>query len=90
MLKGAQKRMIVVKTTESKIFEEAYFVMRREYTGMEGDMVAEANRIIEGYEEKRDKKRRRGLKEWAIATALFLGGSALGGTVMAIVAFLPA
>ena len=90
MLKGAQKRMIVVKTTESKIFEEAYFVMRREYSGMEGDMVAEANRIIEGYEEKREKKRRRGLKEWVIATALFLGGSALGGTVMAIVAFLPA
>ncbi len=45
MLKGAQKRMIVVKTADSKIFEEAYFVVTPNYDGEELDMIAEAERI---------------------------------------------
>jgi hypothetical protein len=28
MLKGAEKRMIVVRTRDSRMFEEAYFVVR--------------------------------------------------------------
>ncbi len=49
MLKGAQKQMIVVRTRNSRLFEEAYFVMRRG-VGREADeldMLWEANRIIE-------------------------------------------
>ncbi len=54
MLKGAHKQMIVVRTHNSRLFEEAYFVMRRgvdrySRAGREGeaDMLWEANRIIE-------------------------------------------
>jgi hypothetical protein len=58
MIKGAQKKMIVIKTADSPLFEEAYFVLRRENTAKDKDIVAEANRIIEnggGKNKKRDK-----------------------------------
>lgn len=49
MLKGCQRKIIVLKNTGSNIFEEAYFVIR-ESAGRahisEADMIAEANRII--------------------------------------------
>lgn len=54
MLRGSQKRMIVVRTRDSRVFEEAYFVMRRDAGGRNGgetaesDMLREANRILEG------------------------------------------
>ena len=50
MLKGAQKRMIVIRTRGSRLFEEAYFVMRRDLPDADtrrSDMLWEANRIID-------------------------------------------
>jgi hypothetical protein len=54
MLRGAEKRMIVVRTKDSRLFEEAYFVVRPEAgNGTDGDtdtrpdMLWEANRILE-------------------------------------------
>jgi hypothetical protein len=50
MLKGAQKRMIVIRTRDSRLFEEAYFVMRRDLPDTDAhqsDMLWEANRLIE-------------------------------------------
>jgi hypothetical protein len=52
MLRGAQKQMIVVRTRDSRLFEAAYFVVRRPCTGKQAgvnkdDMLWEANRIIE-------------------------------------------
>lgn len=50
MLRGAEKRMIVVRTRDSRMFEEAYFVVRPEADrggGDEPDMLWEANRILE-------------------------------------------
>ena len=49
MIKGAQKQMIVVRTGDSRYFDEAYFVLRREikaHRGSRNDMLTEANRII--------------------------------------------
>lgn len=50
MLKGAQKKMIVVRTRDSRLFEEAYFVMRDGGNPADGhrDMLDEATRIIDG------------------------------------------
>ncbi len=49
MLKGCQRKIIMLKNTGSNIFEEAYFVIRdsalRSHVS-EADMIAEANRII--------------------------------------------
>lgn len=57
MLKGCQREMIVLHTTDSPLFEDAYFVLRPEkMRAPHGDMLAEANRIIEngsGYLSKR-------------------------------------
>ena len=50
MLRGSQKRMIVVRTRDSRLFEEAYFVMRKDTEASDPhrpDMLWEANRIIE-------------------------------------------
>ncbi len=50
MLRGAQKQMIVVRTHGNRVFEEAYFVIRRgaiQADADESDMLREANRIIE-------------------------------------------
>lgn len=50
MLRGARKNMIVVRTRDSRVFEEAYFVMRRERgtaTADDPDILWEANRILE-------------------------------------------
>lgn len=81
MLKGAQKRMIVVRTTDSKLFEEAYFVMRHDTDhggGDRPDLLAEANRILEGSRLHTEKHRRprHGIL-WCILG--FLGGALLGG-----------
>lgn len=48
MIRGAQKRMIVIRTHDSRVFEEAYFVMRRdsEMAVTDSDMLSEADRII--------------------------------------------
>lgn len=50
MLKGAQKQMIVVRTGDSRYFDEAYFVLRREIKAKRSgrnEFLREANRIIE-------------------------------------------
>ena len=49
MIKGAKKQMIVVRTVGSRVFDEAYFVLRRQWkeeSGDSEDMLREANRIL--------------------------------------------
>jgi hypothetical protein len=85
MLKGAQKRMIVVRTTDSKLFEEAYFVMRHDAChGGQTDMLQEANRILEmSLRSERRERRPRCLREllWGAAglgVGMLLGGGGVG------------
>ena len=50
-MRGLQKKMIVVRTHDSRLFEEAYFVMRKDGASpadSSRDMLAEADRIISG------------------------------------------
>ena len=50
MLRGCQKKIVFLKNTGSKIFDEAYFVISDKDNNRcltEPDLVAEANRIIE-------------------------------------------
>jgi len=57
LLKGVNKRVIVIKNPESEIFEEAYFIIRssnikgvfKQSKTNENEMVLEANRIISDY-----------------------------------------
>ena len=65
MLKGAQKRMIVIKTADSGVFDEAYFLVKPNFDGEEMDMIAEADRIASGVigNSGGEKKRKKG-NEW--------------------------
>lgn len=88
MLKGAQKKMIVVKTADSKLFEEAYFVVRRDTMSSCDDMVGEANRIIDSCTPKRKEKNRTKISLPIVALSAFMGGSVFGGGIALLVAYL--
>ena len=48
LLKGCYKRMICLHSTNSRLFCEAFFVLREDAPSMrEQDMLAEATRILE-------------------------------------------
>ena len=51
MLKGAQKRMVMLRTPNNSIFEAAYFILRDDTDvpakGKQPTMLEEANRILD-------------------------------------------
>lgn len=51
MIKGCQRRIIMVKDTGSRYFDSAYFVLRHDLPkdSRESDMLAEAHRMINTY-----------------------------------------
>ena len=82
MIRGAQKRMIVLKTASSRYFDEAYFVLRREIEAENEPntaILAEADRILREHTPVAPPRRRRPPRAWG----LFLGGILLGGAVAA-------
>ena len=85
MIKGAQKRMIVVKTGDSAVFEEAYFVLRRESRAERLDMLAEANKIIEncGGNRKRGRSPQRAALLYALCS--LISGMILGGAIVVLI-----
>lgn len=88
-MRGCQRRVLYIKKTDSPIFEEAYFFLRKEGEACEineGDMVMEANRIIE---ENIGMKRRAVRKAFsAKEIALFFIGYLVGAiAIMLIFAF---
>ena len=91
MLRGAEKRMIVVRTRDSRLFEEAYFVVRPEADREgrdESDMLWEVNRILEdsmaGWRDQAvgtsSVPRRKGIVGWVVwfLTGLLAGGGTVG------------
>ena len=82
MLKGAQKRMIVIKTSDSKFFEEAYFVVKPNADEDELDMIAEADRIAtKVIDRKKSEKKMRAIGKKNI---IFCLCGAIGGIFMGI------
>lgn len=85
MLKGAQKKMIVVRTRDSHLFEEAYFVMRDggNPANAQRDMLVEAYRLIDGGTPSADKAApgRKG-RRWVGRLLWFLGGLVSGAGVV--------
>lgn len=86
MIRGAQKKMIVVRTHDSRMFEEAYFVMRHnaESPPQGNDILREANRIIQnnlaasGQERAAREKVRRRIERIGFFLLGCLGG---GGSI---------
>ena len=86
MIRGAQKNMIVIKTADSDLFEEAYFVLRREKSVKNRDIVSEANRIIEASGEiKRSSDVKKEMKTLFFAAGCFFCGAVSGGCLAAVV-----
>ncbi|MBQ1232126.1 MAG: hypothetical protein IIX86_01200 [Clostridia bacterium] len=88
MLKGAQKKMYVVKMGQDSPFEEAYFVLKRERDAVTGDdMIKEATRIISqsaGQERSAESVGRRVGK----SVLLFACGLVTGGGIAGVICWL--
>lgn len=77
MLKGCQREMIVLHTTDSPLFEDAFFVLRSEKAhSPHTDMMAEANRIIAGGKGY-FARRRTGYARWLFFCAGLLLGAGI-------------
>ncbi|MBO5374880.1 MAG: hypothetical protein J6A54_05495 [Clostridia bacterium] len=62
MIKGCQKRMIYIKDTGSDLFDEAYFILKKDIpiqTELDGDIIRTATAIINHSEFKQQKKKKR-------------------------------
>jgi len=83
MVKGCQRRIILLRGTGSGMFEEAYFILKPEKANApEQLMIAEANRIIAEHTAPRrphDRPARR-----TAGWPLFLGGLCTGSGLMAL------
>ena len=94
MIRGAQKKMIVIRTHDSRVFEEAYFVMRRdsEATIGDSDMLTEADRIIRrstsGHTPESPFPRRECKRPWVGRLAWFVSGLLLGGGIGCLLSLL--
>lgn len=95
MLRGAKKNMIVVRTRDSRVFEEAYFVMRRDRrieTADDPDILWEANRILETaipQAERAGAHTKTPEKPGILKNLLWFGAGLLsGGVIGAILGFL--
>ena len=84
MIKGAQKRMIVLRMAATSRFETAYFVLRDGTTDpsdpSDDSMLREANRIIaESFSPTQTKVKRRGARLRALLWLLL--GAAVGAVI---------
>ena len=86
MLKGCQRKMVIVPGKDKELFETAYFVLRRESekrTLRHRDLLEEANRIINaqqirvGRETDRRGRRWYGWALWLFGVLVGAGGSLL-------------
>ena len=88
MLKGYQRRLIMRRTKDSSVFESAFFILRGSScnVGANGDIVSEANRILEESSSPRGKRSALKLKYIFAAAGIgfILGAALLGGVWIAV------
>lgn len=77
MVRGTQKQMVVLRTNNSRYYEEAYFVLRDGYRRSgesESSMMAEANRILdESMLMPQPKQKKKLSRRWAFGVGVLLG-----------------
>jgi hypothetical protein len=75
LLRGTNKRMVIVKSNDSKLFEEAHFILREDPTELSlPDLLEEANRIVEKsrFPGSAKKGKRR---NWQFVAGIFTGAA---------------
>ena len=83
MLRGYQRKLVMIRTKESSIFESAFFILRSAAVNTaQVEMVAEANKILEECNQPRRKEKRLLFRHMLISSGIsFLLGAALVGAV---------
>ena len=83
MLRGYQRKLIMIRTKESSIFESAFFILRGSFGDkpLDGDMIAEANKIVEECNHPRKIAKQLGFKHIMAALGI---GFVLGAAVIGI------
>lgn len=86
MIKGCHKNIVFLKDTGSKLFDEAYFILKPDAIGKEeGDIILEANKIVNRIcPENFNEKEKRGRFGKAVA---FILGALLGFGAMLLIHF---
>ena len=83
MIKGARKQMIVVRTGDSRFFDEAYFVLREDLKKEKQkstDILSEANRILAEIAPELSPAHKKKNKQW-----IFFGVGGLCGAVLSVI-----
>ncbi|MBQ2697371.1 MAG: hypothetical protein IJF59_01745 [Clostridia bacterium] len=83
MLRGLSKQVIVVRNTGSDYFEEAIFIVNPAARADQGDLAAEARRLVAEGAGRAAASKRRGRK-WAAALAVILLLAAAGGLAVVL------
>ncbi len=88
MIKGTQRQMVMVRTSESENFEMAYFVVRSDVGADKSrkSMIDEANNIVSSVchsssGEKKEKRRRVFRRILVFSAGAIFGAAALGGVL---------
>ncbi len=81
MIKGAKKQMIVIRTGDSRYFDEAYFVLRRNVSekDAQNDILQEANRILADSTDMRSRRRSHHRRWLFFAVGILCGAAAALG-----------
>ncbi len=80
MIKGCAKRVIVVKNTNSEMFDEAYFIVNpKRGERKQSDFLAEANKIISSEFGTSDKHRKIKKMQGVLLPLLFMTIGAFAG-----------
>jgi hypothetical protein len=93
MLKGAQKRMVELRTVGNALFETAYFVLRDDCSPAvcrdDDSLLREADRIIRDTLSPAVSNKKRGRRTLVLrSVALFLLGMLLGGALATVIMLL--
>ena len=78
-MRGCERRIIMLKGTSSEIFDEAYFLLRKDFKndGDENEIVDEARRIV-SLNTTKCRKKASPRKNWIFFAIGMLAGAAIG------------
>ena len=83
MVKGISKRVIVVRSPDQRIFEQAIFIIREDFAGQTGmseqDILREADRAARRYLNPNRENTRRGIR--GLRGALFAAAGAAAAAI---------
>ncbi len=81
MVKGYKRNVVLLKSTNSDVFDMAYFIMKDDVKDKSIDVIGEANRILE----ENSLPRRKGAVKRLALFLSFLSGAAVSALVLLLI-----